>query len=168
MSDPSPLPLLPVVPSRLCFGPFCFDRANGFLVCEGREVALPPRSLATLGVLLDRAGNLVTKRALIDEVWKGAFVSEAVVAEAISLVRHALGDDAAAPTYIQTLHRRGYRFIAPVAAAPPKRIPALEQLAPAGPPPRSLSGGTTLMVALACLGFAWWLRSEGRPSPRRA
>ena len=60
-------------------------------------------------------------RICIDSVWKDAFVTDTSLAEAVSSLRQALGDDPQAPTYIQTVHRRGYRFVAPVGEA------ALEQ-----------------------------------------
>ena len=70
-----------------------------------------------------------TRQELIDAVWKDAFVTDTSLAEAVSVLRQALADDPQSPTYIQTLHRRGYRFVAPVstdgpatrADAPPNR-----------------------------------------------
>ena len=80
----------------------------------GQEVALPPRVLGVLELLLQRAGDVVTRQELIDAVWKDAFVTDTSLAEAVSVLRQALADDPQSPTYIQTLHRRGYRFVAPV------------------------------------------------------
>ena len=54
------------------------------------------------------------RQELIDSVWKDAFVTDTSLAEAVSFLRQALGDDPQAPTYIQTVHRRGYRFVAPL------------------------------------------------------
>jgi serine/threonine-protein kinase len=64
----------------------------------------------------------VSRQTLIDTVWKDAFVTDTSLAEAISVLRQALGDNSQAPQYIQTVHRRGYRFVAPVTAVP--AIPA--------------------------------------------
>ena len=61
-------------------------------------------------------GRLVTKQALMDAVWKDATVTETSLIEAVSVVRQALGDDPQQPAYIQTVHRRGYRFVAPLIA----------------------------------------------------
>ena len=66
-----------------------------------------------------RAGDIVPRQELIDSVWKDAFVTDTSLAEAVSVLRQALGDDPQAPTYIQTLHRRGYRFVAPVTLLSP-------------------------------------------------
>lgn len=100
--------------SLLAFGPFSFDR-NSRMLRRGEElVPLPPRAVAVLELLLERAGDVVPRQELIDTVWKDAFVTDTSLAEAVSFLRQTLGDDPQAPGYIQTVHRRGYRFIAPV------------------------------------------------------
>ena len=67
-------------------------------------------------------GRLVPKQELLDAVWPGVFVGDAVLKVTIREVRKALGDDPHAPRFIETAHRRGYRFIAPVTAATPRRV----------------------------------------------
>ena len=99
------------------FGPFFFDRDNHILSTDGEEIPLPPRVLSILDLLVERAGSVVSKKTLLSSVWKDACVSDTSVTEAISLLRQALGDSPQHPTYIQTVHRRGYRFVAPVAVA---------------------------------------------------
>ena len=99
---------------RLSFGPFAFDRQSRLLWRDGAEVALPPRVLGVLELLIDRAGQVVARQDLLDGVWKDAFVTDTSLAEAVSFLRQALGDDPQAPRYIQTVHRRGYRFLAPI------------------------------------------------------
>jgi serine/threonine-protein kinase len=99
---------------RLHFGPFAFDRRSRLLWRDGTEVALPPRVLGVLELLTDRAGQVVARQDLLDAVWKDAFVTDTSLAEAVSFLRQALGDDPQAPRYLQTVHRRGYRFVAPV------------------------------------------------------
>jgi serine/threonine-protein kinase len=98
----------------VAFGPFRFDPEDRILFRDGVEVPLPPRALGVLDLLLERAGKLVPKQVLIDGVWKDAAVTETSLIEAISVVRQALGDDPQKPIYIQTVHRRGYRFVAPL------------------------------------------------------
>ena len=98
----------------LLFGAFAFDTHTRLLTRDGQELALPPRVLGVLELLLERAGNVVPRQDLIDTVWKDAFVTDTSLAEAVSVLRQVLGDDPQAPTYIQTRHRRGYRFVAPV------------------------------------------------------
>ena len=101
---------------RISFGPFAFDPQNGLLWREGIEVALPPRVLGVLGTLIERPGEVVPRQELLDRVWKDAFVTDTSLAEAVSVLRQALGDDPQSPTYVQTVHRRGYRFVAPLAS----------------------------------------------------
>lgn len=100
------------------FGPFRFEPGNGLWRGDA-EVALPPRALAVLTVLVAEAGGVVSKQTLMDAVWKDAFVTEASLLEAVRVLRDALGDDRLNPTYIQTVHRRGYRFVAPLLAPGP-------------------------------------------------
>src|SRR5688572_8770834 len=95
------------------FGPFHFDPTNG-LWRGDVEVPLPPRALAVLTALVAHRGSVVSKQTLIDAAWKDAFVTEASLLEAIRVLRDALNDDRLNPAYIQTVHRRGYRFIAAV------------------------------------------------------
>jgi serine/threonine-protein kinase len=104
---------------RLVFGPFAFDPERRLLSRDGQEIPLPPRVLAVLELLLERAGEIVPRQEMIDVVWKDAFVTDTSLAEAVSVLRQALGDDSQSPTYVQTLHRRGYRFVASVLPAAP-------------------------------------------------
>jgi DNA-binding winged helix-turn-helix (wHTH) protein/tetratricopeptide (TPR) repeat protein len=96
------------------FGPFTADRASYRVFRGRRELALTPKLLDLLFHFLDRPGTLVTKEELLDQVWPGANVTENALAQAVSELREALGDDAGAPSYIRTVARRGYRFIAAV------------------------------------------------------
>lgn len=98
----------------VAFGEFEFDPAALILTRAGAEISLPPRVLGVLHLLLARAGEIVPRQEIIDSVWKEAFVTDTSLAEAVSFLRQALGDDPQSPTYVQTIHRRGYRFVAPV------------------------------------------------------
>ena len=109
---------------RLTFGPFRFDPGRRLLERDGVELALPPRVLGVLEVLLRRPGDVVSRQELMDNVWKDAFVTDTSLAEAVSVLRQTLGDDPQAPSYIQTLHRRGYRFVAEVEEQAPRETPA--------------------------------------------
>ena len=117
---------------RISIGPFAFDRQSRLLWREGAEVALPPRVIGVLEILIDRQGQVVARQDLMDAVWKDAFVTDTSLAEAISVLRQALGDDPQAPRYIQTIHRRGYRFLAPLTPLIEDRglTPALRGLTP--------------------------------------
>jgi len=99
---------------QLQFGSFRFDEANE-CVWEGeRPIQLRPKAYAILKYLIERPNVLVTKQQLLDDVWPDTFVSDAVLKDCIRQLREALQDDAKSPTYIETAHRRGYRFIAAV------------------------------------------------------
>lgn len=91
-------------------GPFRFVPGDG-LWQDGRPVALPPRAIGVLSVLLQTPGAVVSKQAIMDAVWPDTFVTDSSLLEAIGLVRATLGDDPKQAVYIQTVHRRGYRFI---------------------------------------------------------
>src|SRR6187455_466544 len=122
---------------RVSFGPFAFDRQSRLLWRDGAEVALPPRVLSVLEHLIDRAGQVVARQELLDGVWKDAFVTDTSLAEAVSFLRQALGDDPQAPRYIQTVHRRGYRFLPALTEAPERSLtPAAptRSLTPVGTP----------------------------------
>ena len=99
-------------PIRVRFGAFELDEANASLRRGGTALALGPTPFAVLCALARQPGSLLTKNALLDEVWGHQFVSDSVLKTAISDVRTALEDDARRPRFIETVSRRGYRFIA--------------------------------------------------------
>ena len=96
---------------NITFGRFRLDATNECLWQGERAIALRPKAFAVLKLLVDQAGSLVTKQQVLDTVWPGTFVGDAVLKDCIRQLRDALEDDAAAPSYIETSHRRGYRFI---------------------------------------------------------
>ncbi len=98
----------------ISFGSFEFDPDSGLLFSGEDETLLPPKVAAVLLVLVNRAGEMVAKDELLESVWAGSFVTESSLTDAVSVLRHALGDDPQKSSYIQTIHRRGYRFIAEV------------------------------------------------------
>lgn len=102
------------VPPIHVFGAFRYDAVERLLTRDGAEVALPPRVIGVLHVLLEHHGRIVSKPDLIEAVWGRTFVTETSLTEAISLLRQALGDEPQSPSFVQTVHRRGYRFVAPV------------------------------------------------------
>lgn len=111
------------------FGPFLVDRAAYRVLENGRPLDLTPKLLDLLLHLIEHAGNLVTKEALLDALWPGANVTDNALAQAVSELRQALGDEAADPRFIKTVARRGYRFVAAV-----EPVAAPEEPAVAEPP----------------------------------
>ena len=105
-------------PVRVRFDRFELDEANARLLRDGTAVALPPTPFAVLCALVRQPGSLLTTNALLDEVWGHQFVTDSVLRTAISELRTALDDDARKPRFIETVSRRGYRFIAAPSAIP--------------------------------------------------
>ncbi|MBI4470466.1 MAG: transcriptional regulator [Acidobacteria bacterium] len=102
-------------PSRFYdFGPFRLDATERVLLQEGEPLPLTPKAFDTLMVLVQRARHIVEKDDLIKLVWPDAIVEENNLTQNISLLRKALGESSSEPKYIETIPRRGYRFIAPV------------------------------------------------------
>lgn len=94
------------------FGPFRYDACERLLFRGDKLVPLAPKVAETLQVLLERRGKLVEKAELMRLVWPDTAVEEIGLARNISLLRKALGEEGEAGTYIETLSKRGYRFIA--------------------------------------------------------
>ena len=101
------------------FGPFCLDRRNE-LLWQGKEQRhLTRKALAVLTCLVEHAGQLMTKEAVLEAVWPDTYVSDAALVVCIREIRQALGDRPRMPQYIETVYGRGYRFIAPVTLSEP-------------------------------------------------
>ena len=112
----------------LYFANFGLDLQNQELVRDGRALPLTPKAFAVLRHLVENAGRLVTKQELLDTVWKDTFVQEAVLKVCILEIRKALQEDSREPWFIQTLHRKGYRFIAEVSSESKASAPRLSGL----------------------------------------
>ncbi len=119
MMDPSQVP-------RYRFGVFEADVATGELRRQGIRVRLNAQPFQVLLMLLARPGDLLTREEISRELWPdGTFVDyEHGVNSAINRIREALGDTAGNPRFVETLARRGYRFIAPVESIAPTETPA--------------------------------------------
>jgi DNA-binding winged helix-turn-helix (wHTH) protein len=102
----------------LYFGSYLLDLRNEQLWCERQPVRLTGKSFAVLRYVVEHPNQLVTKRELFHAVWPGTIVSHSTLTSCIKELRKALADDARSPKYIETVHRRGYRFIAPLSSAP--------------------------------------------------
>src|ERR1700677_1508950 len=119
---------------RYRFGVFEADAATGELRRQGIRIKLNAQPFQVLLLLLERPGELLTREQISRELWPdGTFVDyEHGVNSAINRIREALGDTAGSPRFIETLARRGYRFVAPV-----ERIGTSESLLPPAPDPPS-------------------------------
>ncbi len=97
--------------SFIRFGRYCLHPTQG-LTRGTAEVRVTPKSLAVLRTLAERPGQVVTKEELFRIVWPDTAVSDAALTSCIMELRQALQDDARRPRYIETVHRRGFRFLA--------------------------------------------------------
>lgn len=123
----------------VAFPPFLLDPSSGHLLRDGEAIHLRPRTWKVLCYLAERPGQLVTKDELLSSVWSDAVVSEGTLSNSIRELRAALDDDAQSARYIQTVHRRGFRFIASIVSAPvPSRTEA--------PAPRTIDTGSSPLV----------------------
>ena len=103
----------------LTFGPFRIDIANATLWQGHDRLTLKPKSFAVLRTLLERPQQLITKEELLEAHWGDVAVGEAVLKTCIREIRQTLGEPASQPVFIETAHRRGYRFaVTPIPARP--------------------------------------------------
>jgi pimeloyl-ACP methyl ester carboxylesterase/DNA-binding winged helix-turn-helix (wHTH) protein/class 3 adenylate cyclase len=101
-------------PATFVFGEFRLDQANATLLRHDLPVALTPKAFSVLEYLAQHAGRLVTKDEFMATLWPDVFVGDAALKVCVREIRRALGDDPQHPRFVETAHRRGYRFIAPV------------------------------------------------------
>ena len=139
------------------FGRFRCEPGEHLLLCDGKPVSLTPKCFDLLMVLVESRGRLVTKEELLRRVWPNSFVEEANLTVNISALRKILGETPKGDSYIETVPKKGYRFIAPVrqvssevvaAAQPDSPAPAIAQ---SSTPARSAP--TFWIVAAVVLGL---------------
>lgn len=99
------------------FGDFLLDLKEKVLLRNGERLSINPKTYQLLVALIENHGHLVEKEQLMERLWADSFVEDANLAFTVSLLRKTLGDDTQHPRYIETVPRRGYRFIADVRAA---------------------------------------------------
>ena len=102
------------------FDRFSLDLTNECLWKGSVEIKLRPKAFALLNYLLNHSGRLVTKEELLNAIWPETFVGDAVLKVTVRQLREALDDDPKSPRFIETSHRRGYRFIGQIAEPEPQ------------------------------------------------
>jgi DNA-binding winged helix-turn-helix (wHTH) protein len=151
------------------FGAFELDSRTGELFKSGRRVHLTPQAARVLLMLTNRPGDVVTRDEIRQTLWGGhTFVDfDAAMNACISQVRTALGDRASAPRWVETVPRRGYRFVAAIEEMPHAATPepAMMRRAPDRPAPRTRSAfwaAAGIVVAIAAGASVWLTLSRGR------
>src|SRR5579872_5300488 len=154
----------------VCFDVFQVDLRAGELRREGRRVKLQEQPFRVLFLLMERAGGVVTREELREKLWPAdTFVDfDHSLNSAVARLREALRDSAEKPRFIETVAKRGYRFIAPLqTAAPAVAVSRINSVAQNRPPLRSRIPGRVWMGSTFCLAFlcALTVWAMYRPSP---
>ena len=154
------------------FGSFRLDPDTRVLLRDGDVVRLPPKAIDTLLVLLQSAGQCVGKEALIQAVWPDTFVEENNLAHHVSVLRGTLGNGEGGRAYIETIPKRGYRFVGEVKEATDdagdvaERAPAEPSRALTGSrPARRKQAAAIALPALGALVVVWLLNYRGPSAP---
>lgn len=166
----------PTKPNIVSFGAYEFNPNSGELRKEGMRVRLEGQPLAILEVLLERPGDLVTREELQKRLWQeDTFVDfEHSLNAAVKRLRAALNDSADQPRYIETLARRGYRFIAPVGGSVVERESETAVLIPSEPQAQTAIGSSRrwlwlVVVGTVCVlglgGWGWRLWRDRAATP---
>lgn len=108
---------------RILFPPFALDLATGRLLRGLEHVELPPKAFGVLSHMAQRPGRLVSKEELLQNVWPNVHVTDQVLKVQIAEIRKVLSDTCREPRFIETAHRRGYRFIAGIEESESQEIP---------------------------------------------
>ena len=161
------------------FGDFVYDADETVLIHDGKPVSLPPKALKLLSVLIENRGRIVEKEDLLRQVWQDSFVEEGNITYTVRLLRKSLNDDPQAPLYIETVPKRGYRFIAAVSEKSATNGNQPEVVERATTPPRrssiwpdrrGLLIGLSLLIAVILASGAWllWPGHSGSAQPTQA
>lgn len=101
--------------------PVCLDLQNAWVWQGEQRLTLTPKAFAVLRYLIEHSGRIVANEELLQAVWVGTVVSDGALTTCMREIRKRLGEGAKAPQYIETVHRRGYRWMASLPPTPPPR-----------------------------------------------
>jgi TolB-like protein/DNA-binding winged helix-turn-helix (wHTH) protein/tetratricopeptide (TPR) repeat protein len=167
------------------FGPFTLDPAEKSLRRDGQPVSITPKSFDLLVVLAENRGRLMTKEALLEQVWPDSFVEEANLSVKMSELRRTLGESPNDNEYIETVPRRGYRFVADVVersanengasdssqqargAAPPRTVSDPVQNMPYAGPRWALIAVAAIFVIAVAGAYYYWFARPGNTGTRQ-
>jgi TolB-like protein/DNA-binding winged helix-turn-helix (wHTH) protein len=167
------MPLPPETERRYAFGVFEADGRTGELRKQGRNIKLRGRPFDILLLLLARGGDVVSREELRQQLWPAdTFVDfDHGLNSAMNRLREALGDSAESPRFIETLPKRGYRFIAPIQPVVP--APVVERAVETNPPQRSPEGsryggalwaGVAILAIAAVAAVVYWRGHQNAPA----
>ena len=162
-----------------CFGTFAVDARTGELSQAGRRTPLRDQSLQLLLALLEQPGELVTREELRDRLWgAGTFVDfDRSLNKAVNHLREALGDSAEQPRFVETLPRKGYRFIAPVTCSGEEVEATVDVTMPADAPdtartrrwlPLLIVLAAGIVIGAGITGVRKWAANRGALTPQIA
>lgn len=152
------------------FGQFQLHPERRALFSQGKVVPLAPKALEMLLLLVENSGEVLEKQELLEHLWPGSIVEEANLSQTIYLLRRALGEGASGQQFVETIPKRGYRFVAPVeqfveeASREPERSSAPKPVAVEKSSRKPLwitLGGVILLASLLFL-FIWFPRQEAK------
>lgn len=149
------------------FGAFRLDSSEKVLSRDGETISLTPKVFDTLEVFVENAGRLIEKDELMQKLWQDRFVEESNLTFNIKMLRKALGDSASKPIFIETVPRRGYRFIAEVNEFHDAASPAVKNekndyiLPPRQKPYFLIVMGIILLTSIFGVAFVWF-RGENK------
>ena len=151
------------------FGDIHVDLSQMRVRRAGADVALEPKSFDVLCFLIEHRDRLVTKEELLDPVWRDTFVTPNVLTRAVAQLRKALGDEAREAHIIETVAKRGYRFIATVVVSgeadqPKATVVAMPPRVAAAQPARARWTWVAALLAAIAVGAVVWLALVSRPS----
>jgi TolB-like protein/DNA-binding winged helix-turn-helix (wHTH) protein/Tfp pilus assembly protein PilF len=168
---------------KYVFGPFVLDPAEQTLLKDGEPLQITPKSFDLLAALVQDRGHLITKEELLERVWPNSFVEEANLSVKMSELRRVLGEAPNEKQYIETVPRRGYRFVADVSVDDSRdgkgeslvaadEAASNSKVAPRSERPRwrftKVQVGLTLAATLAVIGLIVWLNRSSFFGPVQA
>lgn len=165
------------------FEGFTLDPAERLLLRDGKQVSLTPKCFSLLVVLVENSGHVLEKEELLEKVWPNQFVEESNLSFNISALRRALGENHDKHHFIETVPKKGFRFIAPVVEQKVEASPSFAEKPPAedltktviASPSGSgrwsnafilkLAGATLLVGAVIVAGYKLWAKRQVRAEP---
>jgi TolB-like protein/DNA-binding winged helix-turn-helix (wHTH) protein/Tfp pilus assembly protein PilF len=160
--------LEPPYQPRYSFGAFLLDPVEKVLLRNNHSVHLPPKAIETLLALVEKPGHVLEKAELLSRVWPDTFVEEATLAQNIFILRKTLGENADEKEYIETVPKRGYRFVAAVRVVEASALlRSAQETSPQAPRTSRRIWAVSITAGILLSAGIWisWQRLEQRAQP---